>query len=302
MGSTAAECIATELAHSSGSAAPHLVVPPGACDCHMHIYSDDFAPSPHWKRVPPHAPVDAYRCLQRRLGTTRTVIVQPSTYGIDNRCTLAALKALGPSTRAVVVVDTDVTADTLHQMDRLGVRGVRVNFVTPQSWGETTKERLVATAERICALGWHLQLFALSEQIAALESTLRALPVPLVIDHLARVPQPAWQQEPGYLAVRRLIEQGNTWIKLSGAYMDTLSGPPAYADVSGLARSLVAAAPERMVWGTDWPHPTARITPDDAVLLDLLLAWADDDAIRRRILVDNPERLYGFSNENEGTP
>jgi D-galactarolactone isomerase len=136
------------------------------------------------------------------------------------------------------------------------------------------------------------------DRIAQLESLLAKLPCPLVIDHLGRVPPAAGPDHPGFAAVRRLLDRGNTYVKLSGAYHDSVSGPPAYADMAPIARTYAAAAPERMVWGSDWPHPTvpaAADKPDDAHLLDLLLDWVPDEGARRRVLVDNPEKLYGFT-------
>jgi predicted TIM-barrel fold metal-dependent hydrolase len=174
------------------------------------------------------------------------------------------------------------------------VRGLRVNFVTPQSWGETTPQMLATLARKAARLPlWHIQVFMHPEQIVALESVLAALPVPLVIDHLGRIDPDGGPSADGYGALRRLLDGGNTWVKLSGAYMRSTA--PAYADTLVLAQALVRAAPERLVWGSDWPHTTAAPgTVNDADLVDLLRAWAGSDAAMDRILVDNPARLYGF--------
>jgi predicted TIM-barrel fold metal-dependent hydrolase len=180
-------------------------------------------------------------------------------------------------------------------MDALGVVGVRVNFVSPQSWGTTTPELLTTLARRIESLGWHVQVFMLGEQIAELHDVLRSLPVPLVIDHLGRVAPPSSVEDPAFAAVLDLLDHGNTWIKLSGAYMDSIAGSPGYGDIAPIAAAYVEAAPERVVWGSDWPHTTATEPVDDAVLVDLLAQWAPDPRIRHRILVENPQTLYRFA-------
>lgn len=279
---------------SAGTRAPKLAAPAGACDCHMHVFDPRFPASPHWTRKPPEAPLHAYRAFQRRIGTTRAVIVNPSTYGTDNRCTLDALAKIGATARGVAVVDTSVPEAELRRMAALGVRGIRVNFVSPQSWGVTTAGMLETLSTRVAALGWHVQVFMLGDQIVALADVLQRLPTPIVIDHLGRLPQPAGVEHRAFDVIRRLLDQGRAWLKLSGAYMDTKVGAPGYLDVGTVARALVKAAPERMVWGSDWPHTTAETTPDDALLFDLLADWAPDEATRHRILVRNPEHLYGF--------
>ena len=291
---TAAHTIHRAVPHSAGTGRPKLAAPARACDCHMHVFDPRFPSSPHWTRTPPEAPLHAYRALQRRLGTDRAVIVNPSTYGTDNRCTLDALAKIGATARGVAVVDTSVTDGELKRMAVLGVCGIRVNFVSPQSWGVTKAGMLETLSTRVAALGWHVQVFMLGDQIVALADVLQRLPTPIVIDHLGRLPQPTGAEHPAFDVIRRLLDQGRAWLKLSGAYMDTKVGAPGYADVSAVARAFVAAAPERMVWGSDWPHTTAESTPDDAALFDLLADWAPDGAARHRILVRNPELLYGF--------
>lgn len=277
--------------YSRGSRPPRLKAPADACDCHMHIFDPRFAPSAHWKNTPPAAPVPTYRQLQARLGTSRAVVVQPSTFGTDNRCTLDALSQLGDRARGVAVIEPEIDDADLRNMHALGVRGVRVNFVTPQSWGVTTSARLRATAERVAALGWQVQVFMSGEQIVEMAGVLERLPTPVVIDHLGQATSTA---HPAFGAICRLLERRPAFVKLSGAYMGTQVGAPTYADNSRVARGYVMAAPDRVVWGSDWPHTTETEKPDDADLLDLLLDWAPDDATRHKILVDNPRLLYGF--------
>ncbi len=288
--------LSTPVPHSVGLNRPARTLPPLACDSHMHIFDTRFAPSPHWKRTPPDAPVAAYRLLQQRLGTQRTVVVTPSTYGTDNACTLDALDQFGDSARGVAVVAHDVGDAELDRLHARRVRGLRVNFVTPQSWGETTLGMLTTLARKVARLeSWHIQVFMHPEQIVALESVLAALPVPLVVDHLGRIDPTEGPSAAAYGVLRRLLDGGNTWVKLSGAYMRSTVHGPSYTDTLPLGRALVQAAPERLVWGSDWPHTTeAPGTVNDADLVDLLQAWAGPHATMDRILVDNPARLYGF--------
>jgi D-galactarolactone isomerase len=277
---------------SSGTEPTKLKAPPNACDCHMHIYDSRFPVAPNATLRPPDASIDAYRLHQRRLGTTRTIVVNPSTYGTDNSCTLDAMAEFGDTARGVAVVDTSVTDAELERLNVLGVRGVRFNFV--QS-GATTLEMLEPLSKRVNVLGWHIQLHMLGDQIVAAASLLHRLPSPIIFDHLARIPQPAGVDHPAFAAVLDLLDKGRTWVKLSGAYMNTKTGSP-YPDASLIARAFVKAAPERLVWASDWPHPTehADEKPNDAILFDVLADWAPDEAIRNRILVDNPAALYGF--------
>lgn len=281
--------------HSTGLNRPVQMPPPLACDSHMHIFDPRFAPSPHWTRQPPDAPVAAYRLLQQRLGTQRAVVVTPSTYGTDNACTLDALAQLGDSARGVAVVAEDVGDAELDLLAARGVCGLRVNFVTAQSWGKTTQQMLTTLAGKVQRLGWHIQVFVHPEQLVQLASVLAALPVPLVVDHLGRIDPAEGTRGAAYDALRRLLDGGNTWVKLSGAYMRSTVHGPSYADTLPLGRALVRAAPERLVWGSDWPHTTeVPGSVNDADLVDLLAAWAVTPATLERILVDNPAHLYGF--------
>lgn len=274
---------------SAGTERPRLVVPPDAADCHHHIYDSRFPIAPQAVLKPADATVADYRQLQARLGTTRNVIVQPSTYGTDNRCMLDALAQFGARARGVAVVDTSVTDDTLAQLRAAGVRGIRFNLA---QGGTTTLDMVAPLAKRVAPLGWHIQVNMPGAGILAAAEVWRNLPCPVVFDHLAHVPS---ADSPAFSLVAGLLRDGKAWVKLSGAYQGTKVGPPTYADRSAVARAYVQAAPERLVWGSDWPHPTEKEKPDDAILLDLLLDWAPDAATRTRILVANPEKLYGFA-------
>jgi D-galactarolactone isomerase len=279
---------------SSGTAPPKLKAPPNACDCHMHVYSSRFPAAPNAELRPPDASADAHRLLQKRLGTTRTIVVNPSTYGTDNSCTLDAIAQFGAGARGVAVVDTSVTDAELKRLNDLGVRGIRFNLV--QS-GATTIDMVEPLSKRVNDLGWHVQIHMLGDAIVENDDLFQRLPSPIVFDHMGHIPQPAGVDHPAFALVLKMLDRGRTWVKLSGAYMETKVGPPSFADVSKVAQAYVKAAPERLVWASDWPHPTEKADskPDDAVLFDLLADWAPDEAIRNRILVDNPVALYGFS-------
>jgi D-galactarolactone isomerase len=283
---------------TAGSRAARLRLPSLATDCHIHIYDTRFPYDPEAQLKPGAATVGDYRLLQARLGTERCVVVQPSSYGTDNACLVDALDQFGADARGVAVVDASVTDKELRALDAAGVRGARFNLARP---GGAMMEALEAVARRVAPLGWHLQLHTLADLWAGLEATMRRLPVPLVIDHLGRLPQPAGLSHPAWPVLRRLVDEGRAWVKISGAYHDTRTGAPDYADTGTVVRAWVEAAPERVVWGTDWPHPSAtageKPVPDDARLLDLLGEWAPSEALRQRILVDNPAVLYGFGTE-----
>jgi predicted TIM-barrel fold metal-dependent hydrolase len=279
--------------YSAGTEAPKLKAPANATDCHHHIYDARYPVDPNSTLRPADALVDDYRALQKRIGTTRNVLVQPSTYGIDNRCHLDALAAFGPTARMVAVVNDSVSTEELKRMHALGVRGIRFNLAQA---GATTPEMLEPLSKRINDLGWHIQINAPAAKIMEIMPILEVrVSSPIVFDHLAHIPQPDGINHPLYARVRALLDKGRTWVKLSGAYGDTKIGPPTYADSSAVARAYVKAAPERLVWGSDWPHPTEKDKwPDDAVLFDLLLDWAPDEKVRHRILVENPAALYDF--------
>ena len=280
--------------NSSGTAGPRLATPANACDCHLHIYDPAFPMPRPELRGTAQASAAEYRLLQARLGTTRAVVVQPAAYGTDNAVTLDAIARLGTANaRGVGVVHPGVGDAELEHMHRGGIRGLRFTQHDPRT-AVTTADMIEPLARRTHELGWHTQLHLRAEQIVALAATIERLPGTLVIDHMARLPQPAGLDHPAFALVQRWLGEGRTWVKLSGLYLDTRVGPPGYADASAVARELVRCAPERVVWGSDWPHPTEKDKPDDAGLLDLLSDWAGSEARRRRILVDNPAVLYGF--------
>ena len=293
-----AEASAAEhkVPHSSGTEAPKLKAPANACDCHIHIYDERFPPSGPSTRLVTNARVEQYRLLQKRIGTTRTVIVTPSAYATGNDVTLDGIAQLGLSNaRGVAVVRPDVTDAELKKMADGGIRGIRFTLFDPKT-AVTRFDMIEPLAKRVNDLGWHVQLHFRGDQIVEQEALLKRIVTPIVFDHLGRIPQPQGIRHPAFQIICRLLEKGRTWVKLSGVYQDTKVGPPTYSDMTKVAREYLKVAPERMVWGSDWPHPTEREhKPNDALLFDLLLDWAPEEALRRRILVDNPEVLYGFS-------
>lgn len=265
--------------------------PVGSIDCHVHIYDDRYPSAPDAKLLPPNALLDDYVKIQKCLGMARFVLVTPSTYGTDNRSVLDALVQQQGNARGVVVVDGSITDQALREMDELGARGVRFNLTL----GGASLALLEVMAERIAPLGWHIQIVANGHDLVELEPRLAQLPVPLVIDHMGHLPQPEGVHSQAFAALERLLATGNTWVKLSGPYIRSLTGAPDYEDVGNIARVLVRLHPARMLWGSDWPHPMAKAgTPDTPDLLRLLATWVPDRATWERILRDNPVALYGF--------
>jgi predicted TIM-barrel fold metal-dependent hydrolase len=282
--------------NSAGTAPPAFKAPANACDCHMHVYdAERFPPLRPGSRLQNNARVTDYRMLQKRIGTTRTVVVTPSVYATDNRVTLDALAQLGSAARGVAVIDPTITDAQLRGLADGGIRGIRFTQFDPAT-AITTIDMIEPLARRVNDFGWHVQIHMLGRQIVAAEDLWQRLPSPIVFDHMGRLPQPDGADDPAFTIIRRLIDKGRTWVKISGAYLDTKIGPPTYADATKVAQAYVKAAPERIVWGSDWPHPTESATrkPDDAVLFDLLAEWSADQTIRHRILVENPTALYGF--------
>ncbi|WP_166517666.1 amidohydrolase family protein [Bradyrhizobium canariense] len=284
---------AGEVRWSTGSEKPRFVPPAGATDCHFHTYDKNYPIAKGATLLPDDALPDDYRALQRRIGTTRGVIVQPSTYGTDNRLQIASRQALGAENfRVIGVLAEDISNAELRRLDEQGVRGVRFNLGFP---GVLTVNSLPTLAPRLADLGWHCQINMRPKQIEDNADLLASLPGRLVFDHLAQVPQPAGVESAPYKIIRGLLDRGKTWVKLSGPYVSSKQGAPDYADAGAVATAYVKAAPERMVWGSDWPHPSERDNkPDDARLFDLFAQCAGDDIVFKRILVDTPAELYGF--------
>ena len=270
-------------------------MPLKACDCHLHIYDARFAQSVDAASLQDLATVNEYRLLQKRLGTERAVIVTPRSYGVDNDVTLDAIAQLGlDRARGVAVLRSDVSDTTLKTLDAGGIRGVRFSLYTPKH-AAASFEMVEPLAARIANLGWHLQLHWTADQIVEHEAMLKRLPTPIVLDHMTRLPQPLGLNHPAVKIVDHLLAQGRTWIKLSGAYLDSQVGEAGdFLDIDAVARHWITTAPNRLVWGSDWPHPTEMIKPNDANMLDMLARWTTERSVIEQILVTNPSELYGF--------
>jgi D-galactarolactone isomerase len=258
----------------------------------MHIYDHRFPKAATAKILAPDASVADYLKMRARLGIEHTVVVQPSAYGKDNRCTLEAMAVIGPSACGIAVVDETVTDAELDRLTKLGIRGIRFFML---AGAPLPLEILETMSARVAPFGWHVVFQMDGRDLADHEALLDRLTSNLIIDHVGKFLEPVAPEHPGFRAILRLLDKGRTWAKLSAPYETSKVGPPFYDDVGKLAKALAKAAPERMLWASNWPHPTPGVkVPDDAVLLDILLDWVPDEAARRLMLSDNPGKLYGF--------
>ena len=276
---------------------PKFVMPANACDTHAHI----FGPASHYPwnpargYTPPDALPEAYEHLHKLLGVTRGVITQPSVYGTDNRCTLEYVAANLQRMRAVVSVEPDVTDRELERMHGLGARGIRVNLADPGGNPFASFADLVKLADRLKPLGWHIEFLIHVDRMDEHIADIKRLPVDVSIGHLGYMPAALGVEHPKFQAFLDLLDSGRFWVKLSGTYRITSLKQTPYTDVAPFARALVARRPDRVVWGTDWPHPTCQLPmSNDGDLLDMLANWVPDAATRNNILVDNAAKLYGF--------
>lgn len=267
-----------------------MQLPALACDCHVHAFGP-YARYPldaARKYTPAEARLEEYRRVMAKLGTGRVVLVQPSVYGVDNSCQRDAIAALGDRARGVAVIDERASAEELSGLAAAGFAGVRLNIMRAENFNSL--ERL---AQRAADVGWHLQLHVPGWSLPEITERLLALPSEFVIDHLGRVDADAGLGQPAFQSLLRLVDSGRCWVKLSAPYRMDLGGAP-WRKAAPFARELVRRNPERMIWGTDWPHPDVAEVPEDQGLLDVLLDWVPEEAVRNRILVDNPAKLYGF--------
>lgn len=297
-----------EVLIAAAGAMMKIDVPQGACDCHTHIFSPDFPMAAERGYTPEFATIDQMRALHRALHIDRVVIVQPSVYGTDNSCTLDAIKQLGPRARGVAVIDEHTQDAALADMERGGVRGIRINLATAgQNDPAVARQRFLAAVERVKRIkGWHIQIYAELSVIAAVKDAVMASPVPVVFDHFGGSHASLGVGQPGFDALLEMIRKGPAYVKISAPYRSSTQAPD-YLDVAPLAKALIAANVQRCLWGSDWPHPDSSrvegrkptdIAPlykiDDVHVLGLLAGWAPDASARKTILVDNPRRLYGF--------
>src|SRR5712692_1307512 len=295
----------TGLAKAAQPATPaNFEVPAGACDCHTHIHGDPEKFPFFSGRVytPEMALPDEMAALHRALHMQRVVIVTPSVYGTDNSATLYGMKARGADARGVAVIDDKTPESELDAMGRVGVRGIRLNLATGGTNDPAVgRQRLQTAVERMKSRNWHVQMFTNLAIISAIKDLVAASPVPVVFDHFGGARAELGVQQPGFAELVELVRSGKAYVKIS-----VTAGPRAdYADFVPLAKALIAANPERIVWGTNWPHPNSasgrkatELTPlfqvDDGHVLNQLPLWAPDPGMRKKILVDNPARLYGF--------
>jgi predicted TIM-barrel fold metal-dependent hydrolase len=296
------------LAKAAQPATPvNFDLPAGACDCHTHIHGDP-ARFPYFSgRVytPETALPEEMAELHKALRMQRVVIVTPSVYGTDNSATLYGMKARGADARGVAVIDDKTPESELDVMGRAGMRGIRLNLATGGTNDPAVgRQRLQRAVERMKSRNWHVQMYTELAVIAGIKDLVAASPVPVVFDHFGRAQAELGPQQAGFSDLLDLVRSGKAYVKISGAYRVS-KRPPDYSDAAPLAKALISANPERILWGTDWPHPNsgsgrpaAEVTPlfqiDDGRLLNQLPVWAPDAAIRKKILVDNPARLYGF--------
>jgi D-galactarolactone isomerase len=271
-----------------------VVMPPLACDCHVHIYEDRFPLSSSATFRPPHSPVAAYRHVQEMLGLQRAVLVQPTGYGLDNACLLDALAQMGPSARGIAVVPTAVSDAELLRLHGAGVRGVRFMMVSG-SGGALGWHDLPRLAARMVTLDWTVNLQLYGRELPQYRALIDSLPAKVVIDHIGKFLEPVAPDHAAFRALQSVLDRPRRWVKLSAPYETSKSGPPHYDDVSLLARTLVASHPERCLWASNWPHPNRQRPPSDADMLALLCAWAPDHGVRRSILVDNAAQAFGFA-------
>ncbi len=280
--------------------APHpptaFVPPPGACDAHCHVFgpADRFPFAEGRAYTPPDSGITDFLQLQDTLGLSRAVFVQASCHGTDNAAMVDALRIGNGRFAGVAMIDDSFSMSEIEALHEAGVRGTRFNFVQHLG-GAPDMETFWSIVNRVAPLGWHIVLHFDARDLPSHSELLDAMPCPYVIDHMARVPtRDGLNQEP-FEALLSLLADERAWVKISGAERLTADGPPPYDDVVPFARALIEAAPTRVLWGTDWPHPNVRHMPDDGDLLDLLAKFAPDEATRHQILVTNPEALYPFT-------
>jgi 2-pyrone-4,6-dicarboxylate lactonase len=277
---------------------PKLALPKGAVDTHVHVFAPGYKLSPDRGYNPPDSTLADLKHLHAALGIDRVVFTQPSVYGVDNSAILDGMAALNAETpnraRAVAAITMDIRDDELAALDARGVRGVRLN--TDNKGGMPIEMRAIPElAVRIAPLRWHIEFLFPGKDIIELMPTLAAVKVPISIAHFAYQPATAGVKAPGFQALIELVRRGNTWMKISGANRVSATDLPPYDDVKPMAEALIEAAPDRIMWGTDWPHPNKYLAnPNDGDLVDAFGDWVMDEAMRRRIVMDNPAAFYRF--------
>ena len=282
----------TILAPDPNPIKPKYVLPPGACDAHCHVFGPGakFPYAPNRSYTPPDASKEQLAALHRHLGFARAVLVQASCHGIDNAAVIDALNWSQGAWRGVCMINDLVTDSELRTLHTAGVRGARFNFVAHLG-GAPDLRVIEAVVKRIKPMGWHLQVHLDAQDIAAYRDFLLGLDIAFIIDHMGRVVAKNGLEQPPFKLLLDLMKDERVWVKVSGSERVSSTGRP-YHDAMPYARALVAAAPDRVLWGTDYPHPNVKEMPNDGEQVDLFALTVADEAIRRTILVDNPTRLY----------
>lgn len=271
-----------------------LPVPPGSVDCHTHVFVDGYPMVRERGYDPPQSTLDDMVAMHSKLGIERVVLTQPSVYGTDNSAILDAVARIPEQARAVVAVPGDVSDDELATLHRRGARGIRLNLDNVGGMPVELDE-VPALAKRVAALGWHVEFLFAGHDLPDLLPLLRTLDAPISIGHFGYMPAAEGIGYPPFQNLLRLVAEGNTWVKLSAPNRLGVGDLPPWPEVVPMARALIEANPERMLWATDWPHPNKYVEqPNDADLIEQLELWAPDEETRRRILVDNPSTLYDF--------
>src|SRR5713226_9464882 len=271
---------------------PTYIPPPGACDAHCHIFGPGarFPYAPNRRYTPPDAPKEMLAALHRRLGLSRAVLVQASCHGTDNRAMLDAIASSSGAWRGVAMVDAKVTDSELEALHAGGVRGVRFNFVAHLG-GAPDLNAVDQVLGRVDLLGWHVVLHLDADDILTYRDFLERLRVPFVIDHMGRVKAAHGLDQKPFRLLLELMKNELAWVKVSGPERISDGGKP-FLDAVPFARALIDAAPDRVLWGTDFPHPNVKVMPNDGELVDLFARFTEDEDQRRKVLVDNPARLY----------
>lgn len=279
---------------------PEFIAPPLSCDCHFHVFGPPgrYRYASDLRYPPPLAPLEDYLALSHRLGVERFVFVQPSAYGRDNACMLDAMREVGAACRGIVDVDERVSDPEVDRLHKAGVRGVRVNVspVKPPEagFGRTLLPRIERLSARLAELGWHLDFLTPGWLTSELMPTFKTLKVNFTLAHMGMFPAREGTAQPGFRQLLDLLRygEGRCWVKLTGVYR--ISTAPGFADAGPMARALIEAAPDRIIWGSDYPHLSFGEKVSSVELFNLLGRWAPDEKTRRRILVDNPQQLFEF--------
>jgi predicted TIM-barrel fold metal-dependent hydrolase len=264
-------------------------MPAGACDAHHHIYDPRFPYLPTARKQDP-ATVDDYWRFQKQMRTSRDVIVLPSAYGFNNDPLLYFQGRMGENTRSIAVIRADAGDGLLKDLNAVGVKGVRIQFGANGS-GFFKREEIEPIAKRIAPLGWHVQFHMPGPFLAEIENIILGLPTQIVIDHMGHA---TTVDQPQYKTVRKLLDTGRGWIKVSGLNMGSKAGAPTYADTVAVAKTYIQANPQRVLWGSNWPMPGENPTPNIVEILNALSVAAGSQPVLHRILVENPEVLFGF--------